>query len=83
MDTLFTSGRIADLMVVVIGLEMLALAWHRQAVWQRAWPGLCAGLGLALALRGALTGAGWPWLAGWLSLSGVAHGVDVFRRWRH
>ncbi len=70
-------------MVAIIALEVLALAWRRHRRLWAALPGLCAGLAMALALRCALTGAAWTWLALWLSISGLAHGLDVYGRWRH
>jgi hypothetical protein len=39
-----------------------------------------AGLGLLLALRGAMTGAAPHWMALCLSLAGVCHMADVIRR---
>jgi len=72
----------ADIMVGLILLEALALAVRRPQALRQALPSLCAGLCLALALRCALTGAPWPWLALCLAASGMAHAVDVFRRWR-
>lgn len=72
----------ADIMVGLILLEALALAVRRPQALRKALPSLCAGICLALALRCALTGAPWPWLALCLAASGLAHGVDVLRRWR-
>lgn len=76
-----SSGHIADLLVALIVLELLALAWRRRSRLAQAWPGLLAGLWLALALRSVLTGAPWFWLAVCLMAAGLAHAVDVRRRW--
>jgi hypothetical protein len=43
---------------------------------------LLAGAFLLLALRAALTGAAWSWVAVWLVAGLVAHLVDLVRRWR-
>lgn len=45
-------------------------------------PNLTAGLCLMLALRSALQANGWPGLALWLAAAGVAHGADLWMRWR-
>jgi hypothetical protein len=44
-------------------------------------PTMLSGLCLMFALRAGLTGAGWGWVAAGLLLSGVAHAVDLRRRW--
>ena len=40
-----------------------------------------AGLFLMLAVRAALVGAAWPWLAGLFAAAGVSHAVDLALRW--
>jgi len=82
LQALITGGGIADLLIGLIVLEALALVWRRPARLRQAWPSLAAGSGLALALRCALTGAPWHWLALCLAGAGAAHTVDVWRRWR-
>ncbi len=68
-------------------VEGVALAlYHRQtgrgvAVGEFA-ANLAAGLCLMLALRGAVADAGWPWVVLCLLGAGVAHGTDLWRRWR-
>ena len=55
----------------------------------RGWRGLDAALRLLpgalmlLALRAALTGAGWPWIALALAASFPVHLADLARRPRH
>ena len=46
------------------------------------WPFLAAGAAMLLALRLALTGAWWGWIALSLALSGVAHALDLAARWK-
>jgi hypothetical protein len=43
---------------------------------------LLAGLFLLLALRGALAGAGWRWIALALTAACLAHVTDLGYRWR-
>lgn len=80
MATFFASGRAVDVVLLVLLLEALLL-WRRG----RATPLdiLCA-LGPAalilLGLRGALTGAAWPLIAGPLALSFPLHLLDLHRR---
>ncbi len=83
MQALLSSAWIADLMAALIVLEALALALRRPRALTAALPSLCAGLGLALGLRCALTGAPWPWLGLCLAGAGLAHSLEVMRRWRH
>jgi hypothetical protein len=83
---LFTSGRVADLLLVVLALEAAGLWWwHRRTgggvALGRAMPFLLAGAAFALALRAALTGAWWGWTALALAAAGAAHAWDLRSRW--
>jgi hypothetical protein len=84
---LFASGRIVDLILALMAAEAVVLAVHYRRTG-RGVPlpdlavNLAAGAGLLLALRAALTGAGWAWTAGWLTLALAAHLADLARRWR-
>jgi apolipoprotein N-acyltransferase len=49
--------------------------------WRAQWPTLRAGAALLLALRAAITGAAWPWIAAWLAAAGLAHLADLRTRW--
>ncbi len=82
MQNLLSGGWMADVLVGVILLEVLLLAWRAPQALRAALPGLCAGLGLAMALRCALTDAGWPWLLLSLLVAGAAHAVEMQRHWR-
>jgi hypothetical protein len=86
MQELFESGRVVDLALVVLAVEVLALHGWRRATGRG--PALidllanaAAGACLLLALRAALTGAGWTWVAAALCASLVAHLFDLVRRW--
>lgn len=86
MAELFATGRVADLVLAALLAEVLVLwAVRRHTgrgiairdVLALALPGAC----LALALRGALTQAPWPWIALALTAAFLAHLADLFRRW--
>jgi len=85
VEALFTSGRVVDIALVLMVLEMVGL-WMVARVRNRAFPfadlawNVAAGASLLLALRAALTGAGWPWLALFLTAALIAHIGDVRRR---
>jgi hypothetical protein len=83
---LIESGRIVDVALAVIAVEVVALATLRRALgrgpsvaailWNAA-----AGASMLLALRAGLTGAGWTWTAGFFALALATHVVDVSLRW--
>jgi len=84
MTQLMQSGTIADVVIAVMiaeGLLLFAL--------KSRFPGirgldviaiLAAGLFLVLALRATLTGAGWQWVAIFLTAAFVAHLLDLWRQ---
>lgn len=87
MADLFASGRLVDLILVVVVLEAISLLVY----WSRAQrgiapldllPNLCAGAFLLLALRATLAGSGWMLASLFLAAAGLAHLTDVYRRWR-
>ncbi|MBS7793043.1 hypothetical protein KTR66_23880 [Roseococcus sp. SDR] len=87
MADFFASGRVAELILLMLALEGAALGiYHRmtgRGIALRAiLPFLLAGAAFALSLRAALTGAGWPLVA--LPLMGAfgAHVWDIAARWR-
>jgi hypothetical protein len=87
MAEFFASGRVAELILLMLVLEGVALgAWHhwtgRGIALRAILPFLLAGAAFALSLRAALTGAGWPLVA--LPLMGAfgAHLWDIAARWR-
>ncbi len=86
MTTLFVSGRIIDLILALTMLEAIVVVTYRRRTGRGVRSGdlaanLLAGVCLLLALRCALTGASWPWVALWLFASLVAHVADLRRRW--
>ncbi len=87
MNEFITSGRAIDLILAMVVVEALALLAYRRITGRGiAAPdliaNLLAGAGLMLALRGALAGAGWPWIAVCMSAALLAHLADLWRRWR-
>lgn len=87
MTEFFASGRVAELILAMLVLEGVALGWwHRRTgrgISLRAiLPFLLAGAAFALALRAALTGAGWVWVALPLLGAFAAHLWDLAARWR-
>lgn len=80
MDDFFRSGLAADIVAALMFVEAL---WLLRRQNPRQWAAtLAAGGCLVFALRGALTGAAWPWIALWLSAGGVAHALDLWLRLR-
>jgi hypothetical protein len=86
MAELFASGRIIDLILALTVAETIGLVlYHR---WTKRGPAprdvlgtLLAGMFLMLAVRGAIAGEWWGWLALYLLAALVAHLIDLTRRW--
>lgn len=82
LAALFASGHAADLVLLVLVGEGVWL------VAMRGWPvreaALCLlpGALMMVALRAALTGLAWPWIALPLALSFPVHLADIRRRRR-
>jgi hypothetical protein len=87
MADLFASGRLVDLILVVVVIEaaVLILYWSRVRQGVAPFdllPNLFAGAFLLLALRVTLAGGGWMMASGCLAAAGLAHLTDIHRRWR-
>jgi hypothetical protein len=85
METLLANGRAADIPLAVIALEFVVLVLRarrggRMAAAVALFFVLAPGACLLLALRASLTGAGWPMIAFWLSVSFPIHIGDMLRR---
>jgi DNA-binding transcriptional LysR family regulator len=85
MSDFILSGHVVDLVLAVLAAEVLLLAaWRRHGAPRGRIVTLIAaalpGAFLMLALRAALAGAGWVWIALWLAASFPAHLVDLRRR---
>ncbi len=86
MAELFASARIVDLIVGLMLVEFGILTFVRMRMRRGMDPvelavSLCAGAGLLLALRAALTGLPWRHIAMWLILALLAHVLYVRLRW--
>jgi len=83
----FAGTRLIDAVLLLTVVEGLALAAYHRATG-RGIPSrdfalnLVSGLLLMLALRSVLAGAGWWWTAACLAVAGLAHGADLWMRWR-
>ncbi len=87
MESFFRSGHAADLILLVLALEALALwLWRRQrgaGPDSRAILGLVLpGVALVVALRLALTDAWWGWIGLALAAAFAAHLLDLAARFR-
>lgn len=85
MSAWFASGRIIDVILVVVALEAVGLVWWRRRTGHGLAMGdvvaqLAAGVLLMCAVRCALVGARWEWTAAFLAASGAAHVWDLVRR---
>ena len=87
MADLLANAHLVDLILIIVLVEAAVLLLY----WRRArrgiapgdlLPNLCAGAFLLLALRFTLGRAGWMSVCGCLAAAGVAHLIDVSRRWR-
>ncbi len=81
---LFESGRIVDIILVLVVIEAIALIllskYKTIDLRVNTIPlliHLLPGVLLFLALRAALTDASWLWIAFLLAASGVAHLIDI------
>ena len=87
MTAFFASGRIVDLILVLVVIEAIILLIFR-SMTGRGIPAvgllinLLAGTFLLMALRSALTEMPWALTAAWLSAALVAHVADMALRWR-
>jgi hypothetical protein len=87
MADVYASGRLVDLILIVVVLQAGGLMWlwsfrRRGIAPADLLPNLFAGAFLLLALRVTLTGGGWMIACLCLALAGVANVIDISRRWR-
>jgi hypothetical protein len=87
MDDFFSSGGIVDLILAIVAIEVAALAVYFRRTGRGVAPielvsNLLSGVCLLLALRAALLGASWVWVALPLIASFLAHLADLRRRWQ-
>ncbi len=85
MAEIFISGRVIDFIVALVAVEAIALLALRAVLGRGPAPAafvgtLLAGTFLLLALRNALDGGSWTWIAGCLLAALVAHLADLALR---
>ena len=83
----FASGRIIDLVLALVVLEVAALPWLLKGLnssikLSQLLPNIVAGMALMLALRFSLTDASWTWIALAMLLALAAHLTDLTLRIR-
>jgi hypothetical protein len=87
MQEFIASGHAIDLILLLVlaeGLALFAYRWKtgRGIAGADLIANLLAGACLMLALRAALAGAGWIWIALCMSAALLAHLADLWRRWQ-
>ena len=82
LAALFASGHAVDLVLAVMAVEGIWLVASRGRRAGDVLFMLLPGALMLMALRAALTGSAWWWVALWLTLSLPAHLEDVRRRGR-
>lgn len=83
----FGSGRIVDLVLAMMIVEAIALGLYfrftaRGIPFTDLLINLASATCLLVALRAALTGQSWIWVASGLVASMFGHLLDLSRRWR-
>jgi hypothetical protein len=77
IETFFSDGYAADLVLAVLALEALWLKLAQGWGWARIAGLIGPAAFIVLALRAALVGAGWEWVALLLALSLPLHLMDL------
>ena len=86
LETLITTGRIVDIMLAVMALEVVAVTLYRRSRGGGIafWPlilNIGAGGSLMLALRASLTDAGYLAVSAFLIFALIFHVADQVGRW--
>jgi hypothetical protein len=87
MDALLASPLWVDLIIAFTLIEGVVIGLYFRATGRGVAPAqfgvnLVSGLCLMFALRSALAGSGAAWVAAGLLGAGLAHGLDLWRRWQ-
>ena len=80
MEALFASGHAIDIVLAVLAAEFALLVWRGKRAGEVLLMLLPAVL-MLIALRAALAGSAWPWIAAPLAASFPVHIADLRRRW--
>ena len=83
----FASGRVIDLVLILVALEVAALPWllrrlNSSVQLSQLLPNIIAGIALMLALRLSLTDAAWIWISMAMLIALCAHVTDLTLRIR-
>ena len=79
MQSFFTSGHAVDLVLAFMAVEAVVLVMMKRRALTVVLT-ILPGAVMMLALRAALTGAGWQWVAIWLTVSLPLHLADLRHR---
>ena len=87
MQEFVGSGRVVDLLLLLVGAEAAALVLYRRWTGRGVAPSsvllnLASGAFLLLAMRAGLAGAWWGWVSLCLAMAGLLHAADLRRLWR-
>lgn len=77
---MFTSGRAVDLVLLFMAFEAAFPILVRKRQIVAVVLTILPGAAMMLALRAALTGASWQWVAMWLTVSLPLHLADLRHR---
>jgi hypothetical protein len=72
----FTSGRAVDVVLAVLVIEGMILIWQGRSALN-VFAALVPAVLMMVALRAALTGAAWPWIAVPLAAAFPVHLIDL------
>ena len=76
----FTSGHAVDLVLAFMAVEAVVLIVMKRRAALTVALTILPGAIMMLALRAAMTGAGWQWVACWLTVSLPLHLADLRHR---
>ena len=87
MQEFVGSGRVVDLLLLLVGAEAAALVLYHRWTGRGVAPSsvllnLASGAFLLLAMRAGLAGASWGWVSLCLAAAGLLHAADLRRLWR-
>ena len=87
MTASFDLAPLIDLVIAITLVEFAAIVLHHRITGGGVAPrdfalNMLSGLCLMLALRSLAHDAGTAWVGGFLLAAGIAHGSDIWRRWR-
>ena len=82
-----SNSQLIDMVIAVTLIECGILIFYHRFTKRGLAPqdyllNLGAGLCLMLALRSVLAEAGWAWMVLCLMAAGIAHGADLWMRWK-